>query len=76
MSVVAIIEDVEELAKIIEWAKKQEQESLLSVCARSPPEPALVAVENPEMQFMQNKIRSQKRCLHSAMAELCPWCVA
>jgi hypothetical protein len=44
MTVVAIIEDPAELAKIIEWAKKQEQEPLLSVCARSPPEPALVQV--------------------------------
>jgi hypothetical protein len=43
MSVVAIIEDPVELAKIIEWAKKQEKEPLLSVCARSPPEPALVS---------------------------------
>jgi hypothetical protein len=34
MAVVAIIEDPAELAKIIEWAKKQEPQ--LSVCARSP----------------------------------------
>ena len=44
MSVVAIIEDPAELAKIIEWAKKQEQKPLLSVCARSPPGLALVPV--------------------------------
>jgi len=44
MAVVAVIEDPTELTKIIEWAKKQEQEPLLSVCARSPPEPALVSV--------------------------------
>lgn len=44
MTVVAIIEDPAELTKIIEWAKKQEQEPLLSVCARSPPELALVPV--------------------------------
>jgi len=43
MTVVAVIEDPAELAKIIEWAKKQEQEPLLSVCARSPPELALVS---------------------------------
>ena len=36
-----VIEDPAELAKITEWAKKQEQEPLLSVCARTPPEPAL-----------------------------------
>jgi hypothetical protein len=40
MTVVATIEDPVELDKIIEWAKKQEQKTLLSVCARSPPEPA------------------------------------
>jgi hypothetical protein len=44
MSVVAIIEDPKELAKIIDWAKKQERESLLPVCVRSPPEPALLSV--------------------------------
>jgi hypothetical protein len=44
MSVVAIIEGPAELARIIEWAKQQEQEPLLSVCARAPPEPALVPV--------------------------------
>jgi len=42
MTVAAVIEDPAELAKIIEWAKKQEQEPLLSVCARSPTELALV----------------------------------
>ena len=44
MTVVALIEDPAELTKIIEWAKNQEQEPLLSVCARSPPELALVLV--------------------------------
>lgn len=44
MTVVAIIEDPAELAKIIEWAKKQEQKPLLSVCARSPPELLMVPV--------------------------------
>ena len=44
MSVVAIIENPKELAKIIEWVKKQEQEPLLSVCARSPPVLALSLV--------------------------------
>jgi hypothetical protein len=44
MTVVATIEDPVELDKIIEWAKKQEQKPLLSVCARSPPELALVPV--------------------------------
>jgi hypothetical protein len=44
MTVVAIIEDLAELAKIVEWAKKQEQEPLLSVCARSPPELVMVPV--------------------------------
>jgi len=34
----SIIEDPIELAKIMEWANKQEQELHLSVCARSPPE--------------------------------------
>ncbi|MGC8926116.1 hypothetical protein [Calditerrivibrio sp.] len=40
----AIIENPKELAKIIEWVKKQEQEPLLSVCARSPPVLALSLV--------------------------------
>jgi hypothetical protein len=44
MSVVAIIEDPKELNKIIAWAKMQEREPLLTVCARSPPESALVSV--------------------------------
>lgn len=44
MSVVAIIEDTAELTKVIEWAKKQEKEPQLSVCARSPPELALVPI--------------------------------
>ena len=44
MTVVAIIEDPAELAKIIEWAKKQEQKPLLSFCARSPPELVIVPV--------------------------------
>ena len=43
MAVVAVIEDARELTKIIEWAKKQEKEPLLSVCARSPPEMELVS---------------------------------
>ena len=42
MSVVAIIEDPKELAKIINWAKQQEREQPVAVCARSPPELALV----------------------------------
>ncbi|OHD78588.1 MAG: hypothetical protein A3J97_11545 [Spirochaetes bacterium RIFOXYC1_FULL_54_7] len=42
MSVVAIIEDPAELTKIIEWAKKQEKEPPLTVCAVSPPELALL----------------------------------
>ena len=46
MTVVALIEDPAELTKIIEWAKNQEQEPLLSVCALSPPELALVPVKN------------------------------
>ena len=37
MSVVAIIEDPKELDKIIEWAKQQEREKLVTICARSPP---------------------------------------
>jgi hypothetical protein len=44
MSVVAIIEDPKELAKIITWAKQQEREYPVAVCARSPPELALVSV--------------------------------
>jgi hypothetical protein len=44
MSVVAIIEDPKELAKIITWAKQQEREHPVAVCARSPPELALVSV--------------------------------
>ena len=36
----AIIGDPPELAKIINWAQKQEMEPLMSVCARSPLEPA------------------------------------
>jgi hypothetical protein len=44
MTVVAIIEDQTELAKIIAWAKKKQKETQLSVCAHSPPEQALVPV--------------------------------
>ena len=44
MSVVAIIEDPKELAKIINWAKQQEREQPVDVCARSPPELALASV--------------------------------
>jgi len=44
MSVVAIIEDPKELAKIITWAKQQEREQPVAVCARSPPELALAPV--------------------------------
>ena len=43
MSVVAVFEDPAELTKIIDWAKKHQRKPLLSVCARSPPEPALVS---------------------------------
>jgi len=38
MSVVAIIEDPRELARIIDWAKQQERAQTVTVCARSPPE--------------------------------------
>ena len=48
MSVVAIIEDPKELAKIINWAKQQEREQPVAVCARSPPELALVSVYNTQ----------------------------
>ena len=44
MSVVAIIEDPKELAKIINWAKQQNREPPVTVCARSPPVRALVSV--------------------------------
>ena len=44
MSVVAVIEETKELEKIIEWAKQQEREQPVTVCARSPPELALVSV--------------------------------
>jgi len=44
MSVVAIIEDPKELTKIIDWAKQEERDQPVSVCARSPPELALVSV--------------------------------
>jgi hypothetical protein len=44
MSVVAIIDDPGELVMIIEWARNQEKEPQPSVCARPPPEQALVPV--------------------------------
>lgn len=44
MLVVATIEDPAELTKIIDWAKKQEKKPQLSVCARAPPELALVSI--------------------------------
>ena len=44
MSVVAIIENPKELSKIIDWARQQEKEPQQAVCARSPPELALVTV--------------------------------
>lgn len=46
MWVVAIIEDPQELAKIIEWAKKQEIAPLLSACARSPTVLALLTAKH------------------------------
>jgi len=72
MSVVAIIEDPAELAKIIEWAKKQEQKPLLSVCARSPPGLALVPVKVPKISGYTEKDRSSQTVFFSAAAELCP----
>jgi len=48
MSVVAILEDLKELRKIIDWAKKQEKEPQLAVCARSPP------------QFLRNRPDNQR----------------
>ena len=42
MSVVAV--DSKELAKIIDWAKKQGREPPLSICARSPQESASVCI--------------------------------
>ena len=44
MSVVAIIEDPKELTKIIDWAKHQDWEQTVTLCARSPPELALSSV--------------------------------
>jgi len=44
MSVVAIIEDPKELTKIINWAKQQDREQKVTLCARSPPELALASV--------------------------------
>ncbi len=43
MSVVAVIEDPKELGKIIDWAKQQEREKTVTVCARSPPELVLAS---------------------------------
>jgi hypothetical protein len=43
MAVVAIIEDPKELGKIIDWANRQEKDSQVTVCARSPPELAPVS---------------------------------
>lgn len=43
MSVVAIIEDPKELAKIIDWAMQQEPSPQVTVCARSPPELTLAS---------------------------------
>lgn len=44
MSVVAIIEDLRELSKIIEWAQQQERDPQRTASTRSPPELALVLV--------------------------------
>jgi len=44
MSVVAIIEDPQELARIIQWAQKHERELPSSVSKRSPLELALLSV--------------------------------
>jgi hypothetical protein len=44
MSVVAIIEDPQELTKIIDWAKKQNPDVCPETCTRSPPELALLSV--------------------------------
>lgn len=43
MTVVAVIEDAKELAKIIEWAKQQEAPALAAT-ARAPPELTLLPV--------------------------------
>jgi len=43
MTVVAIIEDPRELTKTIDWAKQQEREQTVTVCARSPPELVLAS---------------------------------
>lgn len=44
MSVVAIIEDTNELTKIIAWASQIERDQPVTVCARSPPKLELVSV--------------------------------
>jgi hypothetical protein len=50
MSVVAIIENPKELSKIIDWAREQEKEQQLTVCARSPPELSLVTSIRPKIE--------------------------
>lgn len=44
MSVIAIIEDPKALTKIIDWARQQEREPPVTMCARSPPELAMASV--------------------------------
>lgn len=44
MSAVAIIEDAQEIEKIIEWAMKQDSYVVTTACARAPLELALLSV--------------------------------
>ena len=60
MSVVAIIEDPKELAKIINWAKQQEREQPVAVCARSPPELALVSVYTAKNEVYADQDNTSK----------------
>ena len=59
MSVVAILENPKELAKIIDWSMRQENLQKWSVCARSPAELALASVEYPK-KLMRNRITPEE----------------
>ena len=70
MSVASIIEDPKELTKIIDWAKQEERDQPVSVCARSPPELALVSVLYPKTKIMRIRITPRNRSLYGFVGKL------
>jgi hypothetical protein len=57
------IEDPKELGKIIDWAKQQEREQTVTVCARSPPEPVLIVGIIPQNEVYTEQDNTSKSLL-------------